>query len=335
MKKLIISTLLAICLIGIGTQVSAGPEKALFEKGVALLKQEKFQAAIDVFSELVALVPENPDVYKNRGVAHMKLNQYDLAIQDFEKTREIKPDLKGLYSNLGVAWYYKGNYSRAIKNYNMEIALTPDNYYAYFNRAICRSELEEIELSLEDVNTSLEIFPRFYLAQCLKGDLLVKSGNPLEAKQAYEKALAIDPGHPYAKEQLAGLKTDVASPPVKTDAETPEPAETAVKTGVVEKKIVKRPEKEAGQILTESKEISGYELQAGAFRSRENADKLYKKFNAEGYKVRIVELTRPSGIEWHLVRIGRYDTKAAAKAGLVKVKERMGMDIIVRPYGRF
>ncbi len=51
--------------------------------------------------------------------------------------------------------------------------------------------------------------------------------------------------------------------------------------------------------------------------------------------MRIVELTRPSGVEWHLVRIGRFDTTVAAKTDQLKIKEQMGMDIIVRPYGRF
>ena len=184
-------------------------------------------------------------------------------------------------------------------------------------------------------------------------------------KLAYEKAISIDPDHSYAKDQLSGLKIDDIPQPVKVDtsaAAIPEQPKTLAKTkmveeristevvegkpspGLVEKKIstrviekevAGRTEKKANQKLSEIKYNNGYELQAGAFRSRKNADKIYKKFVVEAYPVRIVELTRPSGIKWHLVRIGRFDTKAEARTGQLKIKEQMGMDIIVRPYGRF
>ena len=376
MKKILVSVLLAIFLV---TLAYAQTEKALFESGVAQMKANKYQEAIETFTRLIGMVPDNPDVYKNRGVAHMKLNQYDEAIADFEKTKEIKPDLKGLYSNLGVAWYYKGEYVQAVKNYNMEIALTPDNYYAYFNRAICRAELQEYDLSLKDVETALGFSPKFYLAMCLKGDILAKTGRYNEARDAYKQAVALDPDHPYAGDQLAELNRK--HPP----APAPEAADLVVKKGLQEKeaalpekkmadpapiaKPVSRPasvsapktgsefnpESEKNRVPMKSPEaetstspqvatdpiprkpevLSGYELQAGAFGKRSNAEKRHRALLDKGYAARVVVMKRPSGKTWFLVRMGAYETKSAAKAELDQMKEKLDIDMIVRPAGRF
>ena len=330
----------------------AETEKEMFDRGVSLLKNEQFKAAVDVFTSLLDTAPENPDVYKNRGVAYMKLGEYDLAILDFEKTREIKPDLKGLYSNLGVAWYYKGEYEKAIKNYNMEIALTPDNYYAFFNRAICRAELNDVEKSLEDVNSALALSPDFYLAQCLRGDLLARMGKISLAREAYEKAIEIDPEHNYAKDQMDALTEapekkpeKIVEKPVKEGQEKTgkmpavspgDQDDHGGKTKATAEKESSTHKKTSDQPLPEpEKSYSSYELQAGAYHEQKNALDMEAKLKGHEIKVRIREMTRPNGKHWYLVRTGEFDSRASAESARKKMMADLGIDIIVRPWGVF
>lgn len=362
MKKILMFILIAL---SVAAPALGETEKALFEKGVVQMKESRFHKAIETFTRLIAMVPDNPDVYKNRGVAHMKLNQYELAITDFEKAREIKPDMKGLYSNLGVAWFYKGDYARAVRNYNMEITLTPDNYHAYFNRAICRVELGDYAPGLKDVEKALALSPKFYLAQCLKGDILAKTGRHSQARAAYEHAGTLDPEHPYVKKRLADLDRThpaVASPP-RTDGvvvkKISPPAgprenqgETDGKPATVALTAPESPKQaaapgpdvqadppgaalEPASAVPQVQKTSGYALQAGAFRSRANAEKRHQALVDNGYRARVLQLTRPSGLTWFLVRIGNYTTRADADRDLARVKGDLAMDIIVRPAGRF
>lgn len=369
MKQIYMAFLILACFTAPAFSVS---EKELFDKGVSLLKKEAFPEAVTAFSQLIKIAPENPDAYKNRGVAYMKKGDYDQAIMDFEKTRELKPDLKGLYSNLGVAYYYKGDYDRAIKNYNMEIALTPDNYYAFFNRAICRAELNELGKSLEDVNQSITLSPDFYLALCLKGDLLTKMGKIPQAKEAYERALEIDPEHKYAKDQLAELsQSHPAVQTSQTDSKSDNKGKDALgqkrERAVVKKKIVlpekpTRPKKSSAPEKTVPVKLAGvkqappvkpalpaktaspvkkggpdylFELQAGAYTGKKNADDMVLNLSGCGYKVRMIEMTRPNGKHWFLVRTGGFQSREAADAGKQEAVLKCGMDIIVRPYGEF
>jgi tetratricopeptide (TPR) repeat protein len=293
------------------TTALANSEKEVFEKGVLFLKQDKNQQAVDSFTQLIKMAPQNPDAYKNRGVAHMKLNQYDAAIDDFEQVKKIVPDLKGLYSNLGVAWYYKQDYTRAIENYDKEISLSPDNHFAYFNRAICWAELKEYKASLEDINKTLELVPRFYLALCLKGDLLTNMNRSKQAKQAYEGAISIEPDKAYAREKLADL-AQAEDQTVKPQAESSS-AGTAAAAGTSGK----------------------YELQTGAFQVQDNALKMQKKLKKNGHTSRVLALTGLKNTTWYLVRTGLYSQRHAAESFKATLKNDMGIEAIIRPYNRF
>ena len=313
MNKIFFIIVIAVCL---NLPAFAATERELFENGVTLLKQEKNQEAVDVFTALIEMAPENPDAFKNRGVAYMKLNRYDEAIDDFERVKQIVPDLKGLYSNLGVAWYYKNEYSKAIANYDKEISQSPENHFAYFNRAICRVELKDYEKSLQDVIKTLELSPDFYLARCLKGDLYGNMNQPQKAKIAYEQAILIDPDQAYAKEQLEGLMLE--------DVPIPEVKKTEVS---VEAPVILQP------VSTSPPGI--YELQTGAYQVQDNAVGMFKKLGRHGYQARILELTRPNHITWYLVRIGAYSLEQEAQSANEILKSKVGIEGVIRPFDRF
>jgi tetratricopeptide (TPR) repeat protein len=333
--------------------VFASQEKQLFDTGVDHLKQQRYEAAIDVFTELIELDPDNPDAYKNRGVAYMKLSQYDSAIHDFEKTKQMMPDLKGLHSNLGVAWYYKGEYEKAIANYNSEIDVSPDSHYAYFNRAICWAELKEYDKSLEDIAQTLTLVPDFYLAHCLKGDLYMDLENIEAARSAYEKAVEVDPEEAYAKAQLEKLgPAPEARETVET--ETPEPEKAASLPDQASEPTETSPpadqkdEQTGEQVLTETTAEATdekasdskapdpeFEIQTGAFQVRENAREQLNKLHALGYDARILELTRAKNVTWYLVRIGTFTDRETAKQTMAEFVKKTGMKAYVRPWNRF
>lgn len=348
-RNYVISVGLFVCLLS--ATVFASQEKQLFETGVDHLKQHRYEAAIEVFTRLVELDPDNPDVYKNRGVAHMKLSQYDAAIQDFEKTRQMMPDLKGLHSNLGVAWYYKGEYETAISHYDTEIRLSPDSHYAYFNRAICWAELKKYDKSLDDIDQTLSLAPDFYLAHCLKGDLFLELGDTEAARAAYENAVTVDPEAAYARNQLEelGPAPEAAESSVAETMEpSPEPEQPEVRS---EEQAVTRSEAQTlnhagsdapekardpeGKTPDETTPDPEYEIQTGAFQVRKNARDQLRKLQELGYDARILTLTRANNVTWYLVRIGSFSDRKTANQAMAAFVEKTGMKAYVRPWNRF
>jgi len=348
-RNYVISVSLFVCLLS--ATVFASQEKKMFETGVDHLKQHRYEAAIEIFTELIELDPDNPDAYKNRGVAHMKLSQYDAAIQDFEKTKQMMPDLKGLNSNLGVAWYYKGEYETAIAHYDTEIRLSPDSHYAYFNRAICWAELKKYDTSLDDIDQTLSLAPDFYLAHCLKGDLFLELGDTEAARTAYEKAVKVDPEAEYARNQLQelGPAPEAAEPPVAETIDPP-PEPERPETQSEENPVAQSQEQALNQAGTDAPEKERdseektpdvktpdpeYEIQTGAFQVQENARYQLRELLELGYDARILTLTRAENKTWYLVRIGSFADRKTADQAKAAFVEKTGMKAYVRPWNRF
>ncbi len=302
MKKIIILALLSVFC---HTFCFAETEKELFDNGVLLFKQGQYQGAVDKFSNLIEIAPGNADAYKNRGVCYMKQEKFDLAIPDFEKAKALFPELKGLYSNLGVAWYYKKEYEKAIQNYDIEIEMAPENHVAHFNRALCLAELRRDKDALDALARTLDLKPDFYWALCYRGDLLARSGDVAKAVESYETALQKDPNNAYAKDKLALLKGK--------EKEDPEPQNS-------------RP------VIHKSSSAS-LSLQAGAFLSRPNADKVKTRLIENGFEADVLTLKDTKGRDWYLVRSGSYPSSDEAKKGAAALKEKLGIESAIRPSG--
>ena len=297
MKKVIFLILLSLCFY---STVFAEPEKNIFDNGVHLFKQGHYQEAIDTFSKLIEMAPDNADAYKNRGVSYMKQGKFDLAIKDFEKAKELFPELRGLYSNLGVAWYYKKEYEKAIENYDIEIQMAPENHIAYFNRALCLAELGKDKQALDDLSHTLELKPDFYWAICYKADLFARKGEDTRAVETYEEAIRQDSKNTYAVEKLAKLRQKIKKTEQTENTQTPGPV---------------------------------YTLQAGAFLNSANAGKMKTRLLNHGFDPRVLVLKDSKNRPWYLVRSGHYaNQNKARKAGLL-LREKLGIRPVIRPAG--
>lgn len=301
--------------------VTAETEKEIFDTGVNLFKQGAYQQAIETFTKIIKISPDNADAYKNRGVSYMKVEKFDLAIKDFQKAKDIFPELRGLYSNLGVAWYYKKEYEKAIENYNIEISMAPENSVAYFNRALCLSELNKTNEAIDDLNKTLELKPDFYWALCYKADLLGKTGDISEAINIYKKAIALNEKGIYAIKKLADLQNDV-TPEKSAEIKTPQ------KTSPSESNLIKSKPTE-----TDSPET--YSVQAGAFLNQNNADTMKNKLIKNGFATEILILNDSKERTWYVVRSGNYRTQSEAEKARSDLNQKMGLKSVVRPSGEW
>lgn len=337
MKKIICFALFIMCFCPVAGAETTDEqlEKTLFETGVRQFKQGEYQQAVDTFSDLIAVFPQNADAFKNRGVAYMKLEKFDHAIADFESAKNIAPELKGIYSNLGVIWYYKENYEKAIENYNREIALSPENAAAYFNRALCMTKLERTEEALADLSKAIAISPDFYWAICYKADLLAEAGQVEEAAALYEMAIEKDRQTPYAIEKLARLQESAADAAgegaLAAAARVAEAPADTEPSGAADQPETKTPEGDEKTVA--ASDATMYTLQAGAFLKQENARNLREKLAEKGFEAKILVLTDKKQRSWHLVRCGTYPTREHARKELPALEEITGTQPAIRPEG--
>jgi tetratricopeptide (TPR) repeat protein len=238
------------------------PKAALFDQGVTAFKEGRFQDAVDLFSQLLAVTPDDAKVYKNRGVALMNLSEIDLAIADFNTAIRINPELKGLHSNLGAAWHFKGEYEKAIACYDIDISQRPDLYITYFNRALSRAGLNQLETALDDIDRTLQLKPDFESAKSAREDLQAK----LQENQ----------------HKITSGKYEVQTGAFLVEKNAVEMKEALVKKGVAAR-IVRMPD---------SKQRSWHVVRFGKDSDRETAEKICRQLKE---RENIDAIVRPSG----------------------------------------
>jgi len=94
-----------------------------------------------------------------------------------------------------------GNYEEAVSLYRLVIELNeghPDLYLAYFNRAHAFISLERFEDAQEDLDSTLELAPKFSDAYKLRGILNLSLGYFEEAKADFDRLIGLTPQDPYA-----------------------------------------------------------------------------------------------------------------------------------------
>ena len=91
----------------------------LFNNGVDKYEQGDYQGAIDDWSKVIEVNPQEVDAYYNRGIAKDKLGDHQGAIADYTKVIEINPEYASAYNNRGYSKDEVGDYQGAIADYTV------------------------------------------------------------------------------------------------------------------------------------------------------------------------------------------------------------------------
>lgn len=144
-----------------------------------------YREALNIFTEGVYKLPEDPRMYRHRGHRYITLRQFDLAIRDFESAEnlmrnlpdQVEPDglpneagipTSTLKSNVwyhkGLAYYLKGDFERAVEAYQnaLELELTEDmriaTLYWYYMALRRIGKDDDAGRAIADITPEMELF---------------------------------------------------------------------------------------------------------------------------------------------------------------------------------
>jgi predicted O-linked N-acetylglucosamine transferase (SPINDLY family) len=199
----------------------------LFQKGLALHKQNKLQEAKIVYEQILKIQPDHFDSYSllgllsgqtkqftkavdflskalqinpnhaetcfNMGLAFKQLKRFDESIAIFEKAITLKPDYAEAYSTRGNVLQELKRVEEGVASYDLAIRIKPDYPEAHYNRGIVLKELRRFEEALSSYNKAISIKPRFAEALNNKGLVLHELKRFDEAISSYDQAIDISP----------------------------------------------------------------------------------------------------------------------------------------------
>jgi tetratricopeptide (TPR) repeat protein len=139
------------------------------EQGLKALDENRYQAAVDSFTQAIAADPKDYSLHFNLALAYSFLGKNAEAIPEYKKTLELKPDLYQAELNLGISLLREKRPADAALYLTPAVAQNPKEYK-----------------------------PNYYLGTALLG-----TGEFAQAGQYYAAALAINPKSPDAELGLA------------------------------------------------------------------------------------------------------------------------------------
>ncbi|XP_068278042.1 small glutamine-rich tetratricopeptide repeat-containing protein beta-like [Nyctibius grandis] len=118
-------------------------EKAdqLKDEGNNHMKEENYGAAVDCYTRVIELDPNNAVYYCNRAAAQSKLNNYSEAIKDCESAIAIDPKYSKAYGKMGLALTSVNKYEEAVTSYQKALDLDPENDSYKSNLKIAEQKL--------------------------------------------------------------------------------------------------------------------------------------------------------------------------------------------------
>jgi tetratricopeptide (TPR) repeat protein len=117
------------------TEPPPSPGQAELKRGQDLIEAGKYSEAVEPLKKSIKLLPGSPatdsaPAHYELGIAYRMLNRFDDAIEEFSEALRIDPAIQDAVLRRGICWYYKDEYSLAQADFDEAAGAGGDNHDA-------------------------------------------------------------------------------------------------------------------------------------------------------------------------------------------------------------
>ncbi len=154
------------------TNESEGLKISYIYKGFSLNGQKKYDSAIVCFDKAIEIDPLDPASYTDRAKTLTYKGDYEQAIIDFKMV--LKFDSTGKQAEaasyfLGRIKMLQGKNADAIRHFDKLLELVPTDAEGYFLRGTAKSNIMEIDGSIQDYDLAIKYNPDYMEAYANRG----------------------------------------------------------------------------------------------------------------------------------------------------------------------
>ena len=181
-----------------------------YERGVALLRQNKTPEAIEALAEAVALRPDFVDARYALGVAYSTRGGGYLpaAIDQFVEVLRLKPGHVDARVDLSSILAREGDSYAAAQQMEAAIRYAPQNADLYVLLGKAHYDSHRYAEALEDFGKALDLDRLMWAAHYGMGLVLAGQKQRPEAAAHFQKALSLHPTDPFSHYELARIALD-------------------------------------------------------------------------------------------------------------------------------
>ena len=159
-------------LAGLDQQIEADNEKdtySLLARGLLHTKLGDDRRAVEEFSRVIELEPNNAEALENRATARDALGEHRLAREDHDALLRLEPDnAVALYSR-GACLARMGDLAGAVADFERVIELEPGDAVRYYNRGCIYAELDDPYRAQEDFDQAISLNPGNHIFHHYRG----------------------------------------------------------------------------------------------------------------------------------------------------------------------
>lgn len=175
----------------------------LFLKGLALQNKSNYEDALEIFRTAVGLNENNIYLWVNLGLCANRLGKMELSDSAYEKAIEIDPTMPLALNNYAYSLVERNlELQKALKMSKSAIEKEPENASYLDTYGWILFQLGNIEEAIVYLEKSVATNQASAIVYEHLGDAYIAAGNKSKAKEAYLKALEMDPNLKSTKERL-------------------------------------------------------------------------------------------------------------------------------------
>jgi len=159
-------------------QKRARQANRVFERALAAHREDRLDAAIQAYTESLALDPDQPQAYNNMGVALRAGGAFNAAVASYRRAIALRANDPGSHSNLGNALRALGRHDEAEAHHRKAIELDSDYLEARYNLGLVLKDQGKFDEALACLQEAVKRKPDYIdahwdlsLTFLTKGDL--------------------------------------------------------------------------------------------------------------------------------------------------------------------
>jgi len=189
-------------LFGYTLAVDPANSEAAIQLGEEYREDGELEESLDYLLRAVALAPYNHEAVGSLGKTYERMGNLEEALRCYTEAIRLDPTFVMVYDHIGILAVKLGNLELAKQNFAKSLEISPTDPMALINYGLALylgDQLPEAELYFA---RAVQADPKSVDAYNGLGLVYLKQGRLDEAIKTFELALAINPGHGHAKENL-------------------------------------------------------------------------------------------------------------------------------------
>ncbi len=162
--------------------------KQLFEVGKTYFNTYESEAALERFSQIIELSPDQPTAYYNRGVIYLSQSRLmDKAIDDFTHAIIIDETYLAAYKQRAKCYLFQQRWENALADATVVLQITPDA--ELFNLCgVAYHALNQLDEAMSSYSEAIKLDPNYARAYHNRGLLYQRLKKHAEADHDLERA---------------------------------------------------------------------------------------------------------------------------------------------------